>query len=103
LTRPNREPSVALALYLLALLAALVMLHFYACGPRDLGALNDETHRRDTLCAFAEAWAPHNPELEPLNLACDRRRPLSELTCLLPGLWLDTGRPPVDTSPSSDP
>lgn len=98
----SREPSVALALYLVALLAALVMLHFYACGPRELGALSNEAHRRDTLCAFAEAWAPQNPELEPLNLACDRRRPLSELACLLPGLWLDTDRPPVDICPSSD-
>jgi hypothetical protein len=56
-----------------------------ACTPAQLGAVEDASNKRDTICAFVEAWAPSTPELAEIQELCAAGADLKEIAAAYAG------------------
>ena len=63
-------------------IVALVAL--WSCTAAELGKVRDASDRRETICAFASAWA-ETPELAKVKRACEAGESLKKIAAAYAG------------------
>ena len=63
-------------------LAALVAV---SCTPAQLAKVHDASNKRDTICAFVEAWSADLPELQEAQALCEAGADLKEVAAAYAG------------------
>jgi hypothetical protein len=78
--------------YPTALAAAItVAMTIDACTPTQLDAVEDASNKRDTICAFVEAWASDTPELKEIRELCQAGADLKEIAAAYAGCRPEDG------------
>ncbi len=55
------------------------------CTPAQLASVQDASSKRDTICAFVEAWSGNRPELAELQQLCQAGADLKEIAAAYAG------------------
>jgi hypothetical protein len=76
-------PGVGYPIALAAVVTTMMVVD--ACTPAQLSAVEDASNKRDTICAFVEAWAPSTPELAEIQELCAAGSDLKEIAAAYAG------------------
>jgi hypothetical protein len=67
------------------MLALSLVLCLIGCTPAQLAKVSDASNKRDTICAFVEAWSTDRPELQEAQKLCEAGADLKEVAAAYAG------------------